>query len=93
MVTDPIAGIATMEATDAPEAREAPTVAAIVNRDRATVAIISAGLYNPPRSAPILLRRNSRLSFFRKKELPRVSQTRSAKVPARIRFSARLDCF
>jgi hypothetical protein len=29
VVTDPIGGIATMEATDAPEAREAATVAAI----------------------------------------------------------------
>ena len=93
VVTDPIVGIATMEATDAPEAREAATVAAIVNRDRATVAIITAGLRQPPRSALILLPRNSRLSFFRKKERPRASQTRSARVPERIRSLARRDCF
>ena len=91
--TDPIVGVATMEAAAALEAREAATAAAIVNRDKATVAIITADLRKPLRSVPILLLRNSRLSFFRKKELPRVSQTRSAKVPARIRFSARLDCF
>ena len=51
------------------------------------------GLRQPPRSAPILLPRNSRLSFFRKKARPRASQTRSAKVPARIRSLARRDCF